>query len=121
MLILACVRLRFFVVSFERSDRGLAYCQRAQAKKRGLAIKLPRAQSPAHIITRSNPHGVHKPTRNDPLGQFLFPTVKRPWTVSVSRGRSAGAFFIRPWGYWYGGSHDTASVDFFRLPKSSQI
>jgi len=33
MLVSACVRLRFFVTSFERSGGGLTYCQKSTSKK----------------------------------------------------------------------------------------
>src|SRR5262249_21500656 len=97
MLVSACVRRRFFVASFEKSGGGLAFCQKCTGKKRGLAIKLCRAQSPAPISTRDTPHGLYKPTRKDPLGQLLFTASRRPWTLSVPRRRSAGAFVMRRW------------------------
>jgi hypothetical protein len=94
MLASAWVRLCFFVASFERIGRGLARYEQGIGKKRRLAIKHSRAQSPAYLITRGNPHGVYKPTRNSLLGQSLFLAARRPWTSSVAQSWSAGAFFM---------------------------
>jgi hypothetical protein len=94
MLASAWMRRCFFVASFERTGRDLARYEQSIGKKRGLAIKHSRAQSPAHLITRGNPHGVYKPTKNSLLGQSLFPAARRPWTSSVAQSWSADAFFI---------------------------
>jgi hypothetical protein len=83
------------VVSGERRGRGLQRYSVGQAKRKGWRSRLRGLLSPAPITTRSRPHGVGKCTRNAHLEQsVLFMAVRRPWTVSVSRRRSAGAFFV---------------------------
>src|SRR5439155_24598126 len=73
-----------FCCLFREERRRPRVLPKSTGKKKGLAIKLPRAQSPTRIITRSNPHVVYKPTRNDPLGQFLFTAARRLWTILAS-------------------------------------
>jgi hypothetical protein len=65
-------------------------------QKSRMAIKLCRAQSPAHRTTRSSPHGVYKPTKNTSLGQVGCPAARRPWPTSVLWARAADAGVCGP-------------------------
>src|SRR6266545_2727124 len=116
MLVSASIGLRFFCCLFrEEEQRPHALLEENKQKER-LAIKLSRAESPARTTTRSSPHGGYETIRNARWSQSLFTTARRSCTISVSRGWSAGAFFLWPWGCWYGRPHEAARVDCSLLP-----
>jgi hypothetical protein len=99
-------KLCFFVASFERKSRGLAPGEQRIVNKGGWRSRLLGLSSPARTPTRRSPHGIYKHNGNDWLGRYpFFLAVRRPWTLSVARRRSAGAFFCgKPGSLTSGGS-----------------
>src|SRR5438093_2698005 len=107
-----------FLLSVARGGQRPQALPQRIGKKSGLAIKLWRAQSPAHITTKCNPHGVYKRTKNAWMGQPVSPAVRRSWTLFMLRRRSQGAFFVQLRRCSHGGSHEAARVSLCRLPAA---
>jgi hypothetical protein len=108
----------FFIVSVDRSGSGLTSCQNRTGNKRGLAIKLPRAQSPASLpreavlmvsISVSRTHGWGNQYSRLPGARGLSPS---------HRGGLQALFYSAVWLLVWR-THDAASVSFPRLPMTS--